>query len=63
MKERKSEIRMRMQKAGRAHAAEQAQKALERARDMAGNLMDDGQITPEEYASDQVKYGAEELGD
>lgn len=63
MKERKSEIRMRMQKAGRAHAAEQAQKALERARDTAGNLMDDGQITPEEYASDQVKYSAEELGD
>lgn len=63
MKERKSEIRMRMQKAGRAQAAEQAQKALERARDTAGNLMDDGQITPEEYASDQVKYSAEELGD
>ena len=63
MKERKSEIRMRMQTAGRAHAAEQAQKALERARDTAGNLLDDGQITPEEYASDQVKYNAEELGD
>lgn len=63
MKERKSEIRERMQKAGRAHAAEQAKKALDRAKDTAGNLIDDGQITPEEYASDQVKYSAEELGD
>lgn len=63
MKERKSEIRERMQKAGRAHAAEQAKKTLDRARDTAGNLTDDGQITPEEYASDQVKYSAEELGD
>ena len=33
MKESKSVIRERMQAAGRAHAAEQAQKALERARD------------------------------
>lgn len=63
MNERKSEIRERMQKAGRAHAVEQAQKTLGRARDTAGNLMDDGQITPEEYASDQVKYSAEDLGD
>ena len=63
MKERKSEIRERMQKAGRAHAVEQAQKAIDRTRDTAGNLMDDGQITPEEYASDQVKYSAEELSD
>lgn len=63
MKERKSTIRERMQKAGRAHAAEQAKKALDRAKDTVGNLMDGGQITPEEYASDQVKYSSEELGD
>lgn len=65
MNERKKEIQERIQKtaAGRAHAAEQARKALGRARNTAGNLMNDGQITPEEYASDQVKYSVEELGD
>lgn len=63
MKEQKNALRERAQKAGRAHAAEQAKKALDRAKNTAGNLMDDGQITPEEYASDQVKYTSEELGD
>lgn len=63
MKEQKNSLRERARKAGRAHAAEQAKKALDRAKDTAGNLMDDGQITPEEYASDQVKYTSEELGD
>ena len=63
MKEQKNALRERARKAGRAHAAEQAKKALDRAKDTAGNLMDDGQITPEEYASDQVKYTSEELGD
>ena len=63
MKEQKNALRERAQKAGRAHAAEQAKKALDRAKNTAGNLMDDGQVTPEEYASDQVKYTSEELGD
>ena len=56
MKEQKNALRERARKAGRAHAAEQAKKALDRAKNTAGNLMDNGQITPEEYASDQVKY-------
>ena len=63
MKEQKNSLRERAHKAGRAYAAEQAKKAIDRAKDTAGNLMDDGQITPEEYASDQVKYTSEELGD
>ena len=63
MKERKNAIKERMLKAGRAHAAEQARKVYDRAKDTAENLMDDGQITPEEYASDQVKYTSEEAAD
>lgn len=63
MKERKNAIKERMLKAGRAHAAEQARKAYDRAKDTAENLMDDGQVTPEEYASDQVKYTSEEAAD
>ena len=38
-------------------------KALIRTKDTAQNLTDDGQITPEEYASDQVKYAAEDVRD
>lgn len=52
-----------MLKAGRAHASEQARKVYDRAKDTAENLMDDGQITPEEYASDQIKYTSEEAAD
>ncbi len=63
MKKQKNSIKERMLKAGRAHATEQARKGVNRARDKAENLMDDGQITPEEYASDQVKYSTEEAAD
>lgn len=38
-------------------------KALVRTKDTAQNLTDDGQITPEEYASDQMKYAAEDVTD
>ena len=38
-------------------------KALIRTKDTAQNLMDDGQISPEEYASDQMKYAAEDVTD
>lgn len=38
-------------------------KALIRTKDTAQNLMDDGQVTPEEYATDQMKYAAENVTD
>lgn len=38
-------------------------KALIRTKDTAQNLMDDGQVTPEEYAADQMKYAAEDVTD
>ena len=41
-------------------AAQHMKKALIRTKDSAQNLMDDGQITPEEYASDQVKYATQD---
>ena len=63
MKENKNALVERARKAGRAHAAEQARKVYDRAKDTAENLMDDGQITPEEYASDQIKYTSEEAAD
>jgi hypothetical protein len=44
-------------------AAQHMKKALIRTKDTAQNLMDDGQVTPEEYASDQVKYAAEDAAD
>ena len=44
-------------------AAQHMKKALIRTKDTAQNLMDDGQISPEEYASDRVKYAAEDAAD
>ncbi len=41
-----------------AVAAEHMKKAAIRARDTAQNLMDDGQVTPEEYAEDRLQYAA-----
>ena len=38
-------------------------KALIRTKDTAQNLMDDGQVTPEEYASDQMKYAAQDTAE
>ena len=43
--------------------AEHMKKALIRTKDTGQNLMDDGEVTPEEYASDQMKYAAEDVTD
>ena len=66
MIECKNDIQERIQKtaAGRAHAAKQAAKrTFDRAKDTVQNQLDNGKITPEEYASDQVKYISEEAAD
>ena len=42
-------------------AGERMKNAFIRSKDTAGNLMDDGQITPEEYAEDRVQYAAEDI--
>ncbi len=43
--------------------AEHLKKVSVRTKDTAQNLMDDGQITPEEYASDQMKYAAQDTAE
>ena len=42
-------------------AAEKMKKAFIRSKDAAENLMDDGQVSPSEYAEDKVKYAAEDV--
>ena len=42
-------------------AGERMKNAFIRSKDTAANLMDDGQITPEEYAEDRVQYAAEDI--
>lgn len=44
-----------------AVASENMRKAFIRTKDQTQNLADDGQITPSEYASDQMQYAAEDL--
>jgi len=44
-----------------AVAGERMRDAFIRTKDHAQNLTDDGQVTPSEYASDQVQYAAEDL--
>ena len=46
-----------------AVAAEHMKKAVIRAKDTAQNLMDDGQVTPEEYAEDKIRYAARDAAD
>ena len=46
-----------------AVAAEHMKKAVIRAKDTAQNLMDDGQVTPEEYAEDKLRYAARDAAD
>ena len=41
-------------------AGERMKHAFIRSKDTAVNLVDDGQITPEEYAEDRVQYAAED---
>lgn len=37
--------------------------ALVRTKDQFENLMDDGQVTPSEYAEDKIRYAAEDVAD
>ena len=42
-------------------AGERMKKAFIRSKDTAQNLMDDGQVSPSEYAEDQTRYVAEDI--
>ena len=44
-----------------AVAGERMKQAFIRSKDTAQNLMDDGQVSPSEYAEDKIKYAAEEV--
>ena len=46
-----------------AVVSERIKTALVRSKDQAENLMDDGQISPSEYAEDKIRYAAEDLTD
>ena len=42
-------------------AGERMKQAFIRSKDTAQNLMDDGQVSPSEYAEDKIKYAAEDV--
>ena len=46
-----------------AVASERMKTALIRSKDQMQNLMDDGQISPSEYAEDKLRYAAEDVAD
>ena len=46
-----------------AVASERMKTALVRSKDQFENLMDDGQVTPSEYAEDKIKYAAEDAAE
>ena len=46
-----------------AVASERMKTVLVRSKDQAENLMDDGQISPSEYAEDKIRYAAEDVTD
>ena len=46
-----------------AVASERMKNALVRSKDQFENLMDDGQVTPSEYAEDKIKYASEDVAD
>lgn len=46
-----------------AVASERMKTALIRSKDQMQNLMDDGQVSPSEYAEDKIKYAAEDVVD
>ena len=46
-----------------AVASERMKTALVRTKDQFENLMDDGQVTPSEYAEDKIRYAAEDVAD
>lgn len=43
--------------------SERMKTALVRSKDQASNLLDDGQVSPSEYAEDKVQYAAEDVAD
>lgn len=46
-----------------AVASERMKTALVRSKDQMENLMDDGQVSPSEYAEDKIRYAAEDVTD
>lgn len=46
-----------------AVVSERMKTTLVRSKDQFENLMDDGQVTPSEYAEDKIKYAAEDVAD
>ena len=46
-----------------AMALRKMKRATVRTKDQIENLIDDGQVTPSEYAEDQIKYAAEDTAD
>ena len=46
-----------------AVASERMKTALIRSKDQMQNLMDDGQVSPSEYAEDKLSYAAEDVAD
>ena len=46
-----------------AVVSQRMKNALVRSKDQFENLMDDGQVTPSEYAEDKIKYAAEDVAD
>lgn len=44
-----------------AVVSQRMKNALVRSKDQVENLMDDGQVTPSEYAEDKIKYAAEDV--
>ena len=44
-----------------AIASERMRDAFIRSKDTASNLMDDGQVSPSEYANDKVQYVSEDI--
>ena len=46
-----------------AVAGERMKQAFVRSKDTAQNLMDDGQVSPSEYAEDKIRYAAEDVVD
>ena len=44
------------------HLTSKTKETILRSKDAAQNLSDDGQITPEEYAEDNIRYAAEDIG-
>jgi hypothetical protein len=46
-----------------AVAGERMKQAFVRSKDQAENLLDDGQVSPSEYAEDKIRYAAENVAE